>query len=150
MGDRETLATTGEIDALRNTMMNQAKNYAHYIKLKLDEDIAFIILFGSLAKKNMSIHSDIDILIIHFGNRKFEEKLPAETFNYMVETGAPIEYLAYGYFQAKYNPTYFLKYNLDNGVLLYMKNQESIKRKEREGYITLFKQIKSQGKSVTN
>ncbi|MHA1649524.1 MAG: nucleotidyltransferase domain-containing protein [Candidatus Helarchaeota archaeon] len=131
------MVTSNEIDTLQRIMMRQARDYSDYIISRLNDKIAAIILFGSLAKQNITQNSDIDILIIHFGDREFEKRLAAETFNFMMETGAPIEYLAYGYFQVKNNPTYFVKYNLENGVVLYMKNQDELKKKEIEGYINL-------------
>ncbi len=118
-------------------MMNQATDYARYITARLGDKIALIILFGSLTKNNVTNNSDIDILVIHFGDIGFEKQLAAETFNFMVKTGAPIEYLSYGYFEVKNDPTYFVKYNMDNGVKLYMMDLDDLKKKEIEGYIKL-------------
>ncbi len=118
-------------------LREQAEEYASYITEKLGENIAAIILFGSLAKNNATTMSDIDILLIHFGNDAFEDQLDAETFNFMMKTGAPIECLFYKYFDMKYNPSYFLKYNLEHGVVLFMKNKSALKRKEITGYLEL-------------
>ena len=117
--------------------MTQAENYAQYMQKSLGEDIAIIVLFGSVAKKIANINSDIDILIIHFGDSDFEKQLDAESFTFMMKTGAPIECLVYEYYDAKYNPSYFLKYNLEHGEILFMKNEDELKRREIEGYIKL-------------
>ncbi|NVM53488.1 MAG: HEPN domain-containing protein [Candidatus Helarchaeota archaeon] len=126
-----------ESDALQKTLMTQAENYAQYMKDTLGEDIVKIVLFGTVAKKNANSDSDIDILIIHLGDSNFEKRLDAESFNFMMKAGAPIECLTYEYFDAKYNPSYFLKYNLEHGVVLFMKNEDELKRREIEGYVKL-------------
>lgn len=118
-------------------MMAQAEKYVQSIKQKLSEDLAIIVLFGSVSRNNANINSDIDILIVHFGDSEFERRLDAETFDFMMKNGAPIECVYYRYFQVKYNPSYFVKYNLENGLVLYMKNQNELKEKEIKGYLEL-------------
>ncbi len=122
---------------LQKAMYNQAEEYATYLESKMGDKIAKIILFGSLSKNESQINSDIDILIIHFGSDDLEEQLAAETLNYMIKSGAPIEYIPYGYFEVKYNPSYFVHSILEKGVVLYMKDEEKLKKKEIEGYIDL-------------
>lgn len=137
IGDLDLVSILNEIVATQKILLSHAENYAKYIASKLGANIARIVLFGSLSKKNSNKNSDIDILIIHFGNVEFENQLAEETFNFMMTSGAPIEYIAYSYFDFKYNPTYFLEYNLKNGVTLFMKNKNELKTKEIQSLIEL-------------
>ncbi len=121
----------------QTVMYNQAAEYAKYLESKLGDSIAKIILFGSISKNNAKKDSDIDILILHFGNIDFDDHLATETFNYMIKSGAPIEYISYSYFEVKFDPSYFVQSVLEKGVVLYMKKGEELKEKEIEGYIAL-------------
>lgn len=142
------MTISSEIDSVQKALLSHAENYVKYIESKLGPYIVKIVLFGSLSKKNSNENSDIDILIIHFGNAEFENQLAAETFNFMMNSGAPIEYVAYSYFEAIYNPTYFLKYNLENGVTLFMNSEDDLKQKEIEGYLKLSDEFESDAKEL--
>lgn len=133
-------------NSLQKAIYDLAEGYAIYLESKLGDKIAKIVLFGSASKRIAHINSDIDVLILHFGGQELEDRIANETFNYMVKSGAPIEYVTYGYYEAKYNPSYFVQSVLDKGEVLYMKSGDELKRKEIEGLIGLSESYENDAK----
>lgn len=65
-----------------NNRFNIAKEFANRIN---SEDISQIILFGSVARGDDTVDSDIDILIISSYGRKIEPKISDEVFKVIME-----------------------------------------------------------------
>ncbi|MHA1145097.1 MAG: HEPN domain-containing protein, partial [Candidatus Helarchaeota archaeon] len=95
----------------------------------LKEDIFSIILFGSLIENQVTRNSDIDILVIHFGDKNVENKIHELTFQFISEKQVPIEVVLYNVFDYLFNPSYFLINIRKKGDVLFMVDDQVAKKK---------------------
>jgi predicted nucleotidyltransferase len=116
VGERgKTMKSENMLDALTA----EFESIKSQIIQKIDPDK--ILLFGSLAKKNVSLTSDIDIIIIKETERSFKERMN-ELYS-IIDYRYPTDMFYYtpDEIQRLKEKNYFIKHALSEGIWIYEK-----------------------------
>ncbi len=104
----------------------------------LKDQIAKIILFGSMARGDARQDSDIDVLVFGFGDLRKLFRVCAEVaFDILIESGEYIEVLVYCIDDFSPPRSYFLYRVMLYGKEIYSMGEEELKERQLEGYLSL-------------
>ncbi|KPV63658.1 MAG: HEPN domain protein [Candidatus Bathyarchaeota archaeon BA1] len=124
-------------------LRNKREAVNHFVKKLLDVakgQIAKVLIFGSLAKKNIRTESDIDVFILYFGD---EEKILDITSELSFETalkyGESIEpfLMSIHEFNSRKNSSLFLREVLRNCEVIYEMSKNESDMLEAQDYVDL-------------
>lgn len=102
------------------------------------DQIAKMILFGSVARGDVQEHSDVDVLIFGFGDLyKLLEECAEASLDILMESGEYIESLVYCIDDFSPPRSYFLYRVLRYGKEIYSMDEEELRNREVEGYLDL-------------
>ena len=102
------------------------------------DQIAKIILFGSVVRGDARQDSDVDVLVFGFGDlRKLFRVCADVAFDILMESGEYIEALAYCIDDFSPPRSYFLYRAMLYGKEIYSMGEEELKKRELEGYLSL-------------
>ena len=100
------------------------------------DQIARIILFGSVARGDANEESDVDVLVFGFGNmNELSEECADASLEVMLESGELIQPLIYCISDALLPRSYFILKATQNGREIYRMNDEKLRNKEIEAYL---------------
>jgi len=104
----------------------------------LKDQIAKIILFGSVARGDARQDSDVDVLVFGFGDLRKLFRMCAEVaFDILMESGEYIEALAYCIDDFSPPRSYFLYRVMLYGKEIYSMGEEELKDRETRDYLIL-------------
>ncbi len=102
------------------------------------EQIAKMILFGSVAKGDAHQDSDVDVLVFGFGDlRKLLEECAEASLDTAIESGEYIQALVYCIDDFSPPRSYFLYRVMRYGKEIYSMNEEELRNRELAGYLDL-------------
>ena len=112
------------------------------------EQIAKMILFGSVAKGDARQDSDVDVLIFGFGDlRKLSGACAEASLDIVMESGEYIQALVYCIDDFSPPRSYFLYRVMCYGKEIYSMDEDELRNREVEGYLALAEEYLEVAKS---
>jgi uncharacterized protein (UPF0332 family)/predicted nucleotidyltransferase len=125
--------------SLLDTKYNALEDFTRRLLANdVKDQIAKIILFGSMARGDARQDSDIDVLVFGFGDLRKLFRMCAEVaFDILMESGEYIQVLTYCIDDLSPPRSYFLYRVMLYGKEIYSMGEEELKKRELEGYLSL-------------
>ncbi len=113
------------------------------------DQIARMILFGSVVRGDARQDSDVDLLVFAFGDlRKVSEICAEASLDVVMESGEYIQALVYSIDDFSPPRSYFLLSVMRYGKEIYSMNEEELKNRELEGYLGLAQEYFEEAESA--
>jgi len=102
------------------------------------DQVASIILFGSVLKGDARTDSDIDVLVFGFGDiRKLLETCAEIAFDIVTESAELVQPLIYSVYDLLYPRSHFILRVIQEGREIFKMNEDEFKVNEMNGYLNM-------------